>query len=137
MTARAAAAKMRGQHGEDAAEAHLLTLGMRILARNWRRGRLELDIICAEGDTLVFVEVKTRAADGMAAPADALTPRKRAALIRAAQTWLSEHDAWHRPCRFDVVSVLDDGAHLTLEHYRHAFDLSAPLGGGNPPWQPW
>ena len=137
MTSRAALARQRGQKGEDAAAAHLQKQGMRILARNWRHGRLELDIICTEGDTVVFVEVKTRDAAGLAAPADALTPRKRGALTRAAQAWIAAHDAWHRPCRFDVISVLCGASDLTLEHYRHAFDLSAPVGGGNTPWQPW
>lgn len=133
----AAARKARGRMGEDAAARHLRAQGLRILDRNWRRGRLELDIVCAEGDAVVFVEVKTRDADGPASPTDALTPRKRGACIRAARAWLAAHDAWDRPCRFDVVGVVCHGSNHTLEHYRHAFDLSSPLGGGNASWQPW
>lgn len=131
------AAARRGRMGEEAAARHLRAQGLRVLHRNWRRGRLELDIVCVEGDTVVFVEVKTRDAKGLASPADALTPRKRDACVRAARAWLAAHDAWERPCRFDVVGVFCDGPNYTLEHYRHAFDLSASLGGGDAPWQPW
>ena len=134
---RNAEARRLGQRGEEAAARHMTRHGLRILARNWRQGQLELDMVCAEGDTLVFVEVKTRQAAGLAAPADALTPRKRAALRRAAQAWLNAHDAWQHPCRFDVVSVLCQDQTLTLEHYPHAFDFSSPVGGGNAAWQPW
>lgn len=49
-----------GRAGEDAAATLLHSHGMCILARNWRSGPLELDLVCREGDTLVFVEVKTR-----------------------------------------------------------------------------
>ena len=126
-----------GRAGEDAAAALLRKKGLKILDRNWRRGRLELDIVCADGETIVFVEVKTRQARGMSDPADALTPAKRRLVIKAAQAWLAAHNAWRRPCRFDVVCVRKDGLTLSAEHYRHAFDFSSALGGGHAAWQPW
>jgi putative endonuclease len=110
---------------------------LKILDRNWRRGRLELDIVCADGATLVFVEVKTRQAEGMSDPADALTTAKRRMMTKAAQAWLAAHNAWRRPCRFDVVCVCKRGLTLCAEHYRHAFDFSPALGGGHTAWQPW
>ena len=94
-------------------------------------------MVCREGHTVVFVEVKTRKACGLATPEEGITVRKKAALQRAAQHWLQSHNAWDKACRFDVVAVLDHGGHFTLEHYRHAFDFSAPLGGGHTAWQPW
>lgn len=126
-----------GRAGEDAAAELLRKKGLKILERNWRKGRLELDIVCADGTTLVFVEVKTRQAEGMSDPADALTPAKRRVLTRAAQAWLAAHNAWRRPCRFDVVCVRKRGLALSAEHYRHAFDFSPTLGGGHTAWQPW
>ena len=50
-----------GAEGEEAAAAHLRRLGWKILDRNWRSRHLELDIVAEERDTVVFVEVKTRA----------------------------------------------------------------------------
>ena len=126
-----------GARGEEAAAQLLAQRGLRVLARNWRHGGLELDIVCDDRGTLVFVEVKTRAANGPARPDEALTPAKRGKLVRAARHYLAAHDAWDRPCRFDLVCVVHDGATLTLEHYPHAFDLTASLGGGDPAWQPW
>ena len=134
---RYAQARERGRRGEDAAERYLRGRGMRVLARNWRQGGLELDIVCREGDTLVFVEVKTRDAASLARPDEALTPRKRAALLRAARAWLAAHEAWEQPCRFDVVGVVCHANSMTVEHICHAFDADTPVGGGHTAWQPW
>jgi len=122
-----------GRQGEDAAAALLTGKGLRILERNLRLGRLELDLVCEDGDTLVFVEVKTRAEGSLAAPADGLTPQKRGRLLRAAQSYLSSRDLWHRSCRFDLVSVLfRQGRLAQAEHVLNAFPADAPGS-----WQPW
>lgn len=130
-----------GRRGEEAAAALLRQKGCVILARNWRHGRLELDIVCRDGDTLVFVEVKSRRAHTQAGPADAMTPQKRRTLVRAAQSWLDAHDAWHVPCRFDVVTVVQDSSQrLHLEHLPHAFDVTSAgnaVDRGHASWQPW
>ncbi|MBR6624776.1 MAG: YraN family protein, partial [Mailhella sp.] len=60
-----------GAEGEDAAAAHLCRLGWKILDRNWRSRHLELDIVAEERDTVVFVEVKTRAEGGLQSPFEA------------------------------------------------------------------
>lgn len=129
--------RQTGDAGEQAAADMLQKQGWRILYRNWRHGAWELDIVCEDGDTVVFMEVKTRAAGGLTRPDEALTPAKRATLTKAARAWLAAHDAWHKPCRFDLVCAQGNGQTYTLEHYRDAFDLSQPVGGGNTSWQPW
>ncbi len=126
----------RGRAGEEAAAQLLIRAGMRILARNWRYGRFELDLVCRDGNTLVFVEVRTRAAGGMLLPAESLTPAKKRHFLHAARAYLAENDQWNCPCRFDVVCVIDAGETLQLNHYRHV-DLSEFMGGGNTSWQPW
>lgn len=131
-----------GNAGEDAAAEHLARLGWRILDRNWRSVHLELDIIAEEGDTLVFVEVKTRRAGGMQSPWECLTPAKRARLRRAAKAWLSSHGCWHRPCRIDLACVTAEQDRYTTELIRNAVDYGEqdprnPLGGRNASWQPW
>jgi len=125
---------IRGRRGEDAAAEHLRSLGMDILTRNWRGRRGELDIVARHGDTLVFVEVKTRDRAGMATPFDALTREKRRRLSRAAGEYLSRHDAWDTPCRFDLVAVTvgGDGRGAEIEHIENAFVLEGSGG-----WQPW
>lgn len=130
------ARRMRGKGGEDAAARLLERSGMRILARNWRCGRLELDVVCQDGETLVFVEVRTRSRGGLVSPAESLTPAKRRNFMRAARAYLAKSGEWDRPCRFDFVCVLDAGATLELEHHRHV-DLTEFMGGGNTSWQPW
>ena len=114
--------------------------GMRVLARNWRSGPLELDLVCREGDTLVFVEVKTRGPGSLGSARDAVGPRKRQSLIRAARAWLAAHDQWHLPCRFDLVCIEPGPAGPHMEHIRHAFDLSGSgpsVDSGHASWQPW
>lgn len=124
----------RGRKGEDEACVHLRSKGMTVLERNWRGRRGELDVIATHGDTLVFVEVKTRDRAGLATPADALTAEKRRRLVRAAGEYLSRHDSWDRPCRFDLVAVTvgGDGRGSEVEHIENAFQLEGGQG-----WQPW
>ncbi len=122
-----------GRQGENAAAQLLESKGLRILERNLRLGRLELDLVCQDGDTLVFVEVKTRAEGSLATPAEGLTAQKRSRLLRAAQAYLSKHDLWHRPCRLDLVAVLFRAGQVQhIEHTPDAFQADAQGG-----WQPW
>lgn len=131
-----------GGAGEDAAAEYLVRLGWRILDRNWRSVHLELDIIAEEGDTIVFVEVKTRRAEGMQSPWEALTPSKCSRLRRAVRAWLSEHGNWHRPCRIDLACVTAEANRYTTELIRNAIDYGEqdsrdPMGRRNASWQPW
>lgn len=125
----------RGKRGEDVAHDYLRSKGMTVLTRNWRGKRGELDLVCKDGDTLVFVEVKTRDRAGLAAPSDALTPEKQRRLVRAAEEYLSRNKAWDQPCRFDLVAVTvgGDGRGAEVEHTENAFQLEGGKGG----WQPW
>lgn len=116
--------RLRGDKGEEAAARFLRKRGLKVLERNWRFRQWELDIICRDGDTLVFVEVKTRKTGGMGTPADALDHKKQARLVKAASHYLSRNDAWDEPCRFDFVAVLDSGASMDVEHIENAFDLT-------------
>lgn len=126
-----------GRQGEDAAAGILRKAGLQILDRNWRKGRLELDIVCRDGATLVFVEVKTRASNQRGGPQGGITPAKQRNLCRAAQAWLAAHDAWDAPCRFDVVCLVASDETFSAEHYRHAFDIAPSLDHCRAAWQPW
>ncbi len=94
----------QGQAGEDRAARYLQHRGYRILGRNIRLGRGELDMIVQRDELLVFVEVKahkTRESSLLAVHAD-----KCARLQSAAETWLSRNpDYRHLQCRFDLIMI--------------------------------
>ena len=115
-----------GHYGERVAEQHLTDAGLTILARNWRCPDGELDIVAAEGDVVVFCEVKTRSSSEFGDPAEAVGAAKADRLRSLALRWLSEQRGlsetrrWPQ-LRFDVVSVLrrpSGAAHVT--HLRGA-----------------
>mgnify|MGYP001217503687 CR=1 FL=1 len=116
------ARKKLGAWGENVAATRLEADGYRIVARNWRCARGEIDLIAQAGDgLLVFVEVKTRRGRGMGLPEEALTLHKSRKLIRLAEIYLGEHDLdveW----RLDLIAVeLDNsGKLLRCEHIRDA-----------------
>lgn len=94
-----------GRRGEEEAARHFARRGARVLGRNWRHGRDELDLVALEGAVLVFVEVKTRVAGEAGRGWFAVDARKRRALRRAARGWLrAVGGAPH--VRFDIVEVL-------------------------------
>jgi putative endonuclease len=111
-----------GRRGEDLAHRYLQSQGLIIIGRNYRSrgGSAEVDIIAREGDTVVFVEVKTRATDRFGAPEEAVDREKRVKIIRAAADYLFRTE-WDRDrIRFDIVSVLF-GEVQRIEHIRGAF----------------
>lgn len=126
-----------GRDGEDAAARLLVRLGFRIVERNYRCRLGEVDLICRHGDTLVFVEVKTRAEGSLAAGTDAVHGRKRSRIVKAAAEYLSERGLWDRPCRFDVVSVVRRDGRLEAEHLPDAFQAEFDHGRAGRGWQPW
>ena len=97
-----------GRTGERLAARHLRRSGYRILAKNWRSHRYEIDIIARERrtGTIVFVEVKTRSPGSYGRPADAVDRNKQRFLRLAAESWLIANGGLEQPARFDVIEVL-------------------------------
>lgn len=97
-----------GRLGEELAVRHLKRSGYRILAKNWRSYRHEIDVIVRERSTgtVVFVEVKTRTAGSYGRPADAVNANKQRFLRLAAESWLLQNGGIGQPARFDVIEVL-------------------------------
>lgn len=112
-----------GRDGEDAAAAHLERLGYEIVARNHRTRFGEIDLVAADRDSLVIVEVKTRR--GRGAPWDALGERKQRQVRRMGSAYLSEVSDRPRRAnvRFDAIGVTFDAAGrlASLEHLEGAF----------------
>ena len=96
-----------GRRGERLAAWYLFCHGCRILERNYRCGRYEIDIVARERrtGTLLFVEVKTRSNTSYGRPVDAVTAQKQLFLTRAAQGYLNIHKDPDARTRFDVVEV--------------------------------
>lgn len=110
-----------GRHGERVAARYLKRHGCRILDRNYRAGRYEIDLVALEKatDLIVFVEVKTRAEGGLGRPMDAVDRNKQRFLRLAAERWIMEHDAYGRGARFDVIEVLTPSD--LVNHVENAF----------------
>lgn len=99
--------KPLGAHGEDLAAKFLKRAGYEILERNAKLGRNEIDIIARDGDTIVFVEVKTRDTPGDAfAPEDNVHAAKQRKLINAGKVYMARNPDPSAYYRFDVVSVI-------------------------------
>jgi putative endonuclease len=109
-----------GRVGEDLACALLAENSLQVLHRNVRYPDGEIDIVARDGATLVFVEVKWRRNDARGAPAEAVTPRKRERVIRAARRWLAENRGGAAGVRFDVVAIREEPPRV--DWIRGAFD---------------
>lgn len=95
-----------GDYGEKVAAAHLRSLGMVILERQWTCKFGEIDIVARDGSTLVICEVKTRTTTRYGGPFEAVTGHKATRLRRLAMHWLEVHDVEPPSVRIDVVSVV-------------------------------
>lgn len=112
-----------GRAAEQRAVNLLEARGAQILFRNWRRPQGELDVVALEGDTCVFVEVRSRTGVERGHPLETVTASKRAQVVRAARLFLAEESV-SAPCfRFDVVAVTfaEDGEVTECVHVPEAF----------------
>ena len=118
----------RGAHGEKLACRFLRRNGYKILYRNFKgRSGGEIDIVCRDNDTLVFVEVKTRTREDFGRPVAAVDRQKQKRISRGGLAWLRMLDNPDIFFRFDVVEVIvADDAKPRLELIKNAFPLSKP-----------
>ena len=112
-----------GERGERAAARKLRRLGYRIVTTRHRQRYGEIDIIAVDGQTVVFVEVKTRRSQRHGEGAEAVDTNRQARLTRAALAFLKAHGLLEYASRFDVVEVLwpDDAKQPTIRHIQDAF----------------
>ena len=109
-----------GEKGENLATEILRKKGYSILAENWRSGRNEIDVVAKIGETLVFIEVKTRSTDFFGDPSLAVSPAKQKRLIHAANDYLEQHEI-ELEARFDIISIVSNTNSTKLEHLEDAF----------------
>ncbi len=116
-----------GRQGETTAASHLIKKGYRVISRNYRYRRNEIDIIARDRKTLCFIEVKTRSSKDKGHPLEAVTPAKQKEIIRAASAYLAALPDTGVDCRFDVIAIVvhsfADGKirKYDIEHIINAF----------------
>ena len=115
--------KSLGKAGENEARNFLSSLGYTFLDKNWRYGKLELDLIFMDKKEIVFVEVKTRSSNDFGGAAEAVSHVKKKNMINAAQGWLMAKNLWETPCRFDIVCITKIKDTFKLVHYKNAFGI--------------
>jgi putative endonuclease len=117
-----------GARGEKLAARFLRRNGYKVLYRDFKPARGgQIDLVCRDGDTLVFVEVKSRRSEERQRPVDSLHADQKRRISRGALTWLRMLDNPDIPFRFDVVEViLAEAEKPKLELIQNAFQLARP-----------
>jgi putative endonuclease len=112
-----------GRRAEWFALVWLLLKGYRPRHRNWRGAGGELDLVVERRREIVFVEVKMRSSDDFGGAVAAVDAAKQKNLVRVSSAYLSNHNLWDRPCRFDIVTVEKKKGFpgWRARHYRNAF----------------
>ena len=108
-----------GERAERLAERFLASRGMTIVERNFRRRCGELDLVARDGDTLVFVEVRTRNRPDRGDALETVGADKRRRIARVAQIYLQDRRPDARSMRFDVIGITAG----VVTHIRDAFRL--------------
>jgi len=109
-----------GKEGEQLAVDFLIKSGYRILERNWRFQKAEIDIIARMKDTLVVVEVKTRSTNEFGNPQDFVNQKKIKLLVHAVNEYVNQRD-FDVEVRFDIVAITMRDHKCQLEHLKDAF----------------
>jgi putative endonuclease len=113
-----------GSRAERAAVRYLRGQGLRILRRNYTCPHGEIDVVAVEGQTVVFVEVRSTGTDDLERTGASVDNAKQARLTRLALHFLQAHRLLGHPARFDVlvVSWPPGRREPVIAHHRHAFE---------------
>jgi len=115
-----------GKEGEDLALKKVESLGYRCIARNYRCSLGELDLIARDGETLVFIEIKTRKGKSLDYAKEAVHARKQRQMSKVALAYMKRTGCEDAKARFDVVVIHQKGLDNEIEVIRNAFDLAYP-----------
>lgn len=111
-----------GKIAEDLAAEYLVKNGYKILVRNFRYRKAEIDIISEKDNLIIVTEVKARSTDFFILPQEAVTKGKIKLIVTAANHFMEEFNK-NQEVRFDIISVLpDEKGKLTIEHIPDAFE---------------
>lgn len=111
-----------GKKAEELAVEYVKKQGYKILTRNFRFQKAEIDIIAEKDNIIAVIEVKARSTDAFMLPQEAVTKTKIRSIVSAANHYLEEFNK-HTEVRFDIISVLpDEKGNLSIEHITDAFE---------------
>lgn len=110
-----------GEEGEKIAQEHLLSLGYKILETNWRKGKMEVDIIAQQQDYLVLIEVKTRSSDQFGHPEAFVDGKKQMMMAEAAENYIYDKQLTDINVRYDILSLVISSNHCSVLHIQDAF----------------
>ena len=113
-----------GRRGEELALKKIKRLGYKCIARNYRCALGEVDLIAKDGDTLVFIETKTRKGATLAYAKEAIDARKKRQLSKVALAFMKANNCCEVKSRFDVVAVSLHGNKERIEDIKNAFELA-------------
>lgn len=111
-----------GKKAEDLAAEFLIKSGYKILVRNFRYQKAEIDIIAEKDNLIIITEVKARSTDAFMLPQEAVNKKKISLIVSAANHFMEEFNK-NQEVRFDIISVLpDEKGKLIIEHIVDAFE---------------
>jgi putative endonuclease len=113
-----------GKFGEDLAYKKIKRLGYKNIIRNYRCKLGEVDLIARDGDTLVFIETKTRKGRSTGYAKEAIDGRKKRQLSKVALAYMKSNNCYGMRARFDVVAVSIEGDEPRIELVKNAFELA-------------
>ena len=109
-----------GNKGEQLAVNYLINKGYKIVERNWRFQKAEIDIIATKDKILISVEVKTRSTNDFGSPQDFVTPKKIKLMVSAMNEYILNKDL-DIELRFDIVAITKDKSSYDIQHFKDAF----------------
>ena len=109
-----------GKKGEQLAIDYLIKQGYKIVERNWRFQKAEIDIIARKEETLISVEVKTRSTNDFGNPQDFVNPKKIKLMVLAMNEYVLKKDL-NVEVRFDIVAITKNKGSFNIEHLGDAF----------------
>ncbi len=110
-----------GRWGEEKAAAYLMNNGFTIIEKNYRCEHGEIDLVAKKGNSLIFVEVKTRSGKYFGFPEEAVNEAKQSHLIASAQAYLQEKIEGEINWRIDVIAIVkSERKESEIEHFENA-----------------
>lgn len=109
-----------GKEGEDIALDFLIGKGMKLLARNWRNGHKELDLIMEEDKFLRIIEVRSRNYPNIVSPRETVGRKKQTLVIKAANAFVLEYHI-QKEIVFDIISIIFNGPEYSIKYIPGAF----------------
>jgi putative endonuclease len=113
-----------GRFGEELALKTIKRLGYKKIVRNYRCSLGEVDLVAEDGDSLVFIEIKTRKGKSLGYAKEAVDARKRRQLSKLALAYMKANRCCEAKARFDVVAISLDGTETKIEVIKNAFEVA-------------